>query len=315
MIIAHLASVAAAAGWLALSARLHWRARTADGAAGWAAAGLHALSLAAQWAGAPRLDFGMTASLFMLTAAAAGWPLTRGQREARILLAALAGLAALAPILFRAERPPPSPELLAHLLPAMLAYAFALVALAQFVNLQVAENRLKSGKMEKNAPPILALESACFRSVAAAFGLLTLTLATGAIWGKPMWGAWWVWDARLTSELILLLLYLGFIGLQAAIPDRNAAEQSGAMLLLVGVVNIPIIHFSVEWWNTLHQPASVMKFGAPSVHPAMLRPLLLMSFGFLLFAMFVVLLRAQAALLRREAGAKWTAAWTEAKAP
>lgn len=140
-----------------------------------------------------------------------------------------------------------------------------------------------------------------------------LTLATGAIWGKPMWGAWWVWDARLTSELILLLLYLGFIGLQSAIPERNAAEQSGAILLLVGVVNIPIIHFSVEWWNTLHQPASVMKFGAPSVHPAMLRPLLLMSFGFLLFAMFVVLLRTQAALLRRECGAKWTEAWTRAE--
>ena len=135
--------------------------------------------------------------------------------------------------------------------------------------------------------------------------LAALTLATGAIWGKPMWGAWWVWDARLTSELILLLLYLGFIGLQSAIPDRDAAEQAGAILLLVGVVNIPVIHFSVEWWNTLHQPASVMKFGAPSVHPDMLRPLLLMSFGFMMFALVAVLLRAQAALLRRERGAKW----------
>ena len=154
------------------------------GRGGWVAAGgaaaLHAASLALQWADAARLDVGMSASLFMLTAAAAGWPLTRGQREARILLAALAGLAALGPVLFRAERPPPDWGLLAHLLPAMLAYAFALVALAQFVNLQVAERRLKTGKMEKNAPPILALESACFRSVAAAFALLTVTLATGA---------------------------------------------------------------------------------------------------------------------------------------
>lgn len=136
-----------------------------------------------------------------------------------------------------------------------------------------------------------------------------LTLATGAVWGKPMWGAWWVWDARLTSELILLLLYLGFIGLQAALPERNAAEQAGALLLLVGVVNLPIIHFSVEWWNTLHQPASVLKFGAPSVHPAMLRPLLLMFAGFALFALWTTLLRAQALLLQREAGARWTRAW------
>ena len=137
-----------------------------------------------------------------------------------------------------------------------------------------------------------------------------LTLATGSIWGKPMWGAWWVWDARLTSELILLLLYLGFIGLHSALPDRRAAEQSGAVLLLVGVVNIPVIHFSVEWWNTLHQPASIMKFGAPSIHPAMLSPLILMALGFMAFALVAVLTRAQAALLRREQNAKWVAAWT-----
>ena len=140
-----------------------------------------------------------------------------------------------------------------------------------------------------------------------------VTLATGSIWGKPMWGAWWVWDARLTSELILLLLYLGFIGLQTAIPDRNTAEQAGAILLLVGVANIPVIHFSVEWWNTLHQPASIMKFGAPSIHPAMLPPLALMSFGFLLFAVAIVLTRAQAELLRREHKAKWARTWTRKK--
>ena len=141
---------------------------------------LHAASLAAQWISAPRLDVGMSVSLYVLAAACVGWPLTRGQREARTLLAALAGLAAAGPVLFYAERPPPSPVLLAHLLPGILAYAFALVALAQFIGLRAAENRLKSGKMEADAPPILELEASCFRSVAAAFGLLTLTLMTGA---------------------------------------------------------------------------------------------------------------------------------------
>ena len=187
MIIAHLTATAASGVWLALAARLHWRAgggaAAADGGRGGVAAalGLHAVSLVLQWGEAARLDFGISASLFMLTAAAAGWPLTRGQRQARILLASLAGLSALAPVLFAADRPPPSPALLAHLLPGMLAYAFALVALAQFVNLRAAERRLKTGKMEKDSPPILALEASCFRSVAAAFGLLTLTLATGAV--------------------------------------------------------------------------------------------------------------------------------------
>ena len=154
---------------------------------------------------------------------------------------------------------------------------------------------------------VAAALAAAAAPVGASFAFLTL--ATGSIWGKPMWGAWWVWDARLTSELILLLLYLGFIGLQSAVPDRDAAERAGALLLLVGVVNIPVIHFSVEWWNTLHQPASVMKFDAPSVHSSMLVPLLAMSAGFMLFALTATLLRAQALLLRGAAGAKWAAEW------
>ena len=152
------------------------------GGVGWVgvALALHAASLATQWVSAPRLDVGMSVSLYVLAAACVGWPLTRGQREARTLLAALAGLAAAGPVLFYAERPPPSPVLLAHLLPGILAYAFALVALAQFIGLRAMEQRLKSGKMETGAPPILELEASCFRSVAAAFGLLTLTLMTGA---------------------------------------------------------------------------------------------------------------------------------------
>lgn len=127
-----------------------------------------------------------------------------------------------------------------------------------------------------------------------------LTLITGSIWGKPMWGTWWVWDARLTSELILLFLYLGFIALQSAIPDSKSRDQAGAVLLIVGVVNIPIIHYSVEWWNTLHQPASIMKLDTPSVHPSMLYPLLLMAVAFKLFYGAALLLAMQCELLQRE---------------
>ena len=104
-----------------------------------------------------------------------------------------------------------------------------------------------------------------------------LALATGSIWGKPMWGTWWVWDARLTSELILLFLYFGFMALQGAISDRQTAWRAGAILLLVGVVNIPIIHYSVEWWYTLHQPATVTKFDKPSIDMSMLTPLLIID--------------------------------------
>ncbi len=129
------------------------------------------------------------------------------------------------------------------------------------------------------------LASAC-APIGASFTLVTLV--TGSIWGKPMWGAWWVWDARLTSELILLFLYIGFMALEASIEEPRRAARAAAVLALVGVVNIPIIHFSVEWWNTLHQPASVSKLGAPSIHPSMLVPLLIMLIGFKLYFATVV---------------------------
>lgn len=132
-----------------------------------------------------------------------------------------------------------------------------------------------------------------------------LALATGSLWGKPMWGAWWVWDARLTSELILLFLYLGVIGLQSAIEDRRTAARAGAVLALVGVVNIPIIHFSVEWWNTLHQGATVTKFAAPSIHLSMLVPLLLMAFAFTCYYAATLLLRARSEVLDEERHADW----------
>lgn len=131
------------------------------------------------------------------------------------------------------------------------------------------------------------------------------TLVTGSIWGKPMWGAWWAWDARLTSELILLFLYLGFIALQASIPNQSAAQKAGSILLLCGVINIPIIHYSVLWWHTLHQDPSISKFGAPSIHSSMLAPLLVMAFGFMLFFLTVVAIRSRALILESEKSSKW----------
>lgn len=135
-----------------------------------------------------------------------------------------------------------------------------------------------------------------------------LTLVTGALWGKPMWGAWWVWDARLTSELILLFLYLGYIGLEAAIPDARSAARATAILALVGSVNIPIIHFSVEWWNTLHQGATVARPGGPSIDSSMLVPLLLMAAGFKSFYLASLLARARCRLLERERRSAWVQA-------
>ena len=132
-----------------------------------------------------------------------------------------------------------------------------------------------------------------------------LALITGAIWGKPMWGAWWVWDARLTAELILLFLYLGVMALYSAIEDKRTAARAVAILAIVGVVNIPIIHYSVEWWNTLHQGPTVTKFGAPSIDLRMLIPLLIMAVAFKLFYATVVLMRARVEVLQRERNSQW----------
>jgi heme exporter protein C len=146
----------------------------------------------------------------------------------------------------------------------------------------------------------------CARAAAPVGAAFTfLALVTGSIWGKPMWGTWWVWDARLTSELILLFLYLGYMALSTAFSDRRAAAQAGAVLLLVGVVNVPIIHFSVDWWNTLHQPATITKLGAPAMHPDMLFPLLFMVGAFMVFYCLVLSTQAQALLLEEEGSTRW----------
>ena len=130
-------------------------------------------------------------------------------------------------------------------------------------------------------------------------------LATGALWGQPMWGTWWVWDARLTSELILLFLYLGFIALRSSIEDRDRADRAGAVLAVVGVVNLPIIHYSVYWWNTLHQPSTLTRLGKPTMAGEMLWPLLTMLFAFTLYFAAVLMVRLRAEILRRERNASW----------
>ena len=124
-----------------------------------------------------------------------------------------------------------------------------------------------------------------------------LALVTGSLWGKPMWGAWWVWDARLTSVLVLLFLYLGHIALARAFDDPQRGARAAALLAVVGVINLPIVKFSVDWWSTLHQPASILKLSGPSIHGSMLWPLLLTIAGFMAYFATVLILRSRAALL------------------
>jgi len=132
-----------------------------------------------------------------------------------------------------------------------------------------------------------------------------ITLATGAIWGKPMWGTYWAWDARLTSELILLFLYLGYIALQSAFEDRRVAARAGAILALVGLVNIPIIHYSVEWWSTLHQGPILSDIDKPSVHVSMLIPLLIMLLAYKMFYVVSLLIRVRTGILEYECNTSW----------
>ena len=132
-----------------------------------------------------------------------------------------------------------------------------------------------------------------------------IALLTGAVWGKPMWGAWWVWDARLTSELILLFLYLGVIALHHAFDDQKTAAKAAGILAIVGVINLPIIHFSVEWWNTLHQGATITKFDQPSISSDMLWPLLLNIFGFAFFFGAVTMVRFRNESISKESHRQW----------
>ena len=139
-----------------------------------------------------------------------------------------------------------------------------------------------------------------------------ISLWSGALWGKPMWGAWWVWDARLTSELILLFLYLGFISLQASIEDPRRADRAGALLAIVGSVNVPIIYFSVQWWNTLHQ-GSTIKLSGTSMHIAMQQAMFTMLAAMWLYVIAVALLRVRSIILERERNTQWVAELAEVK--
>jgi heme exporter protein C len=133
-----------------------------------------------------------------------------------------------------------------------------------------------------------------------------LALWTGAVWGKPTWGTWWVWDARLTSTLILLFLYIGYMSLRAAIEDERRADRASAVLAIVGVVNVPIIYFSVKWWNTLHQGASVSLTKAPTMAAIMLQGMLIMALAAWAYCFAVVFARVRHIILERERGAAWT---------
>ncbi|MBL8833654.1 MAG: heme ABC transporter permease [Rhodospirillales bacterium] len=145
--------------------------------------------------------------------------------------------------------------------------------------------------------PLADVAGRAIAPVGAAFTFLCLV--TGALWGKPMWGAWWVWDARLTSVLILFFVYLAYMALNAAFDEPERGARASAVLALVGVVNLPVIKFSVDWWNTLHQPASISRLDAPAIHSSMLLPLLAMAAGYTLFFVAVTLVRMRAGLIER----------------
>jgi len=151
-------------------------------------------------------------------------------------------------------------------------------------------------------PVAHAIAASC-AVIGASFTLLAL--ATGSLWGRPMWGTYWEWDPRLTSELLLFFLYLGYIGLRNAIEDTARADRASAVLAIVGVVNVPIIHYSVVWWNSLHQVASVMKLDRPSMPGSMLWPLLSMFLAATLFFGALLLVRSRGEVLRRERNARW----------
>jgi heme exporter protein C len=145
--------------------------------------------------------------------------------------------------------------------------------------------------------PLADVAAKAAAPLGAAFTFLCLT--TGSLWGRPMWGTYWVWDARLTSELVLFLMYLGVIALWRTVDDPSRASRAVAILTLVGAINIPIIKWSVDWWNTLHQPASVVKLGGPAIHPAILIPLLTMAVAFTLLFVTLHIAAMRNEILRR----------------
>jgi heme exporter protein C len=175
--------------------------------------------------------------------------------------------------------------------PASWMSMFIYLVMAFWAAIGLAFNTRLSGMMAQALAPTGAL-------------MAFLSLLTGALWGKPMWGAWWVWDARLTSELILLFLYIGYMALTAAIDDTRRSDKAGGLLLLVGVVNIPIIYFSVKWWNTLHQGSSI-NLTKSSMATTMLWGMLLMAACFWMYSIAVALIRSRSIMLERERHTDW----------
>ena len=151
--------------------------------------------------------------------------------------------------------------------------------------------------------PMAEIAAQAAAPIGAAFTFVCLV--TGSLWGKPMWGTWWVWDARLTSVLVLFLMYLGLIALWRTVDDPARAGRAAAVLTLVGAVNLPVIKFSVDWWNTLHQPASVVRLGGPSIAPSILMPLMVMALAFLLLFVTLHLAAMRNEILRRRVRAMW----------
>jgi heme exporter protein C len=183
--------------------------------------------------------------------------------------------------------------------PASIMSMFLYMIMAGYAALGLIFNTRLSAMMASAIAPTGAL-----------FALISLW--TGALWGKPMWGAWWMWDARMTSELILLFLYLGFIALHASIDDPRRADRAAALLAIVGSVNVPIIYFSVKWWNTLHQGATI-KFSGTSMHVAMQQAMFIMMLACWLYAIAVVLARVRSIILEREGNTTWITELPEVK--
>ena len=178
--------------------------------------------------------------------------------------------------------------------PAAWMSMFIYVVMAFWAGVGLTLNTRLSGMMASALAPTGAL-------------FTFLALWSGSLWGKPTWGTWWVWDARLTSELILLFLYFGFIALQAAIDDPRRADKAGAVLALTGVINIPIIYFSVQWWNTLHQGASVSLKSAPTMAATMFAGMLVMVLAFWMYSIAASLMRVRCIILERERDSQWVA--------
>jgi heme exporter protein C len=185
--------------------------------------------------------------------------------------------------------------------PAAWMSMFIYVVMAFWAGLGLAFHTRLSGMMASALAPTGAL-------------FTFIALWTGSFWGKPTWGTWWVWDARLTSELILLFLYFGFLALQAAIDDPRRADRACALLALVGVVNIPIIYFSVQWWNTLHQGASVSFTRAPAMAATMFAGMIVMALAFWMYSIAIAFVRVQAIILERESRADWVKTYVAARA-